>query len=85
MCIRDRPKQSNLRITSKDSTVVKPVVRPVIQDSTKKTPTKTKTRGKFVAEEKGFFEELGDKAKEFLEKIGSSNRPVNGRRITVFK
>jgi hypothetical protein len=80
-----QPRQSNLRITSKDSTVVKPVVRPIIQDSTKKTPTKTKTRGKFVAEEKGFFEELGDRAREFLEKIGPSTRMSNGKRVRVFK
>ncbi len=74
----------------KDSIVTQTPKQVVIPNT--KTPTKdkeevvtNKPRGKFIAKEKTTLEKLGEKASEFFNKIGSSNRPVNGRRITVFK
>jgi hypothetical protein len=74
----------------KDSLITQTPKQVIIPNT--KTPTKdkeevtnNKPRGKYIAKEKTTLEKLGEKASEFFNKIGSSNRPVNGRRITVFK
>jgi hypothetical protein len=74
----------------KDSLITQTPKQVIIPNT--KTPTKdkeevvsNKPRGKYIAKEKTTLEKIGDKASQFFNKIGSSNRPVNGRRITVFK
>jgi hypothetical protein len=71
---------------------IKLPVEKINPDTTRTTPTATPTkttkpaaRGKFVGKEKTRLQKLGEKATEFLNKIGSSKRKSNGKTVRVFK
>jgi hypothetical protein len=71
---------------------IKLPVEKINPDTTRTTPTATPTkttkpaaRGKFVGKEKTGLQKLGEKATEFLNKIGSSKRKSNGKTVRVFK
>jgi hypothetical protein len=80
-----QPKKPKLNVTKDTVTVRKPNMVTNTTDTTskqnKETVTLNKSRGKFVGREKTFFEKAG----EFLNKVGPSNRMSNGKKVKVYK
>lgn len=78
-------KKPKLNVTKDTATVRKPRMVTNTTDTTSKQDKEVvalnKTRGKFVGREKTFFEKAG----EFLDKVGPSNRMSNGKKVKVYK
>ena len=82
-------KKPKLNVTKDTATVRRPRMVTNTTDTTSKQDKEVvalnKNRGKFVGREKTFLEKVGEKAGEFLEKVGPSNRMSNGKKVRVFK
>ena len=78
-------KKPKLNVTKDTATVRRPRMVTNTTDTTSKQDKEVvalnKTRGKFVGREKTFFEKAG----EFLDKVGPSNRMSNGKKVKVYK
>jgi len=82
-------RKPKLNITRDTSTVRQPKLSINTSDTTSKQNKEVvilnKPRGKFVGREKTFLEKVGEKAGEFIDKVGSSTRMSNGKKLKVYK
>jgi hypothetical protein len=80
-----QPKKPKLNLPKDTAIVRRPRIVTNITDTTSKKDKEVvalnKSRGKFVGREKTFLEKAG----EFLDKVGPSNRMSNGKKVKVYK